>query len=1189
MAAFASGPARAAAGRHIAYDHGPAHRSDPVARQHGDPTTLVPYFSGMEKKPIFFDPTGRRATRISRLGLFAGVVSTLFVIAFAASLFIGPHLDGLRLDYRSKQLHALAGVKAADPELLKPAARLAAEVRARQKLAHPAHGHATHGASGVPGRALQPSLDKPANRPLAIGFYVNWDESSYPSLKRALPTLDWVIPTWLYVSGPGMALHTDIDAKALNLIRAQKPSTPILPLLQNIEKGTWDGAGLARMLADPAWRQQRVQQIVTFLNASKFQGVTVDFEEVPADAQKNLKAFLSEMSDAFSPHGLAIVLSVPFDDESWDYKGYAKIVDFELLMAYDQHWAGKDPGSIAAEDWFESTLDKRMKELDPDQTIVAIASYGYDWAKGQTAETLSFPDAMQRASDSQAAISFDPDTQNPHFSYSEDDGTDHQVWFLDGVTAYNQVHAADAYEPYGYAVWRLGSEDPSIWSIFGKDYGASAPDGLKTISQGEDIDIEGQGEVLQVGQLPAPGARTFEVEKGTGDIDDESYTALPKSFSVQRVGTLPHKIALTFDDGPDAEWTPQILDILKAKHVPATFFIIGENAESSPRLVLREVNEGHDVGNHTFTHPNLGETSPAITALELNATQRLFEALTGRSMRLFRAPYFGDAEPTTADELIPLKEAQAMGYFEVGLHIDPNDWQRPPTDTIVQRVLDGANIKNPDRHGQVVLLHDGGGDRANTVAALPRIIDGLRAQGYDFVTASTLAGLTRDQAMPPLTADGVLSRLADRSVFYTLGWFGHLLTWLFECAIWLGLARLAFLGGLGVINWLRDRRRVRPELGEHPALVSVLIPAYNEEKVIVSAIRRILKSRYQQLEVIVVDDGSTDATSAVVREHYADEPRVRLLSIPNGGKAHAVNTALRESKGTVIVALDADTQFEPQTIPRLVRWFADARIGAVAGNAKVGNRINLITYWQALEYITAQNLERRALAALGAITVVPGAVGAWRREAIERLGGFPADTLAEDQDLTIAIQKAGFKTLFDAEAIAWTEAPDSARGLARQRFRWAYGTLQCLWKHRDMVFRPKYGALGMVALPQVWLFQIIFSVVSPLVDLLLVWQIISTGLDYLQHRDQFDSQNLMKVLMFYAVFMAVDLSAAIIAFAMEKKEKWSLLWWLVLQRFGYRQLMYYVVVRSVSAAIRGPSVGWGRQERKATVTTADEP
>jgi cellulose synthase/poly-beta-1,6-N-acetylglucosamine synthase-like glycosyltransferase/peptidoglycan/xylan/chitin deacetylase (PgdA/CDA1 family)/spore germination protein YaaH len=1134
----------------------------------------------MQKKPIFFDPTGRRASHISRLGVLAAVISTLFVLAFAASLLIGPGMAGLQLGSRGRKLHAVAVV----PSLLKPAARLAAEVRARQKLLHPLR---VKNPRNNPARALPSSLDKPAGRALAIGFYVNWDDGSYPSLKRALPTLDWVIPTWLRLSGPDMALTSSIDAKALNLIHRVKPSIPILPLLQNAADSTWDGNGLARLLADPVRRQQRIAQIVAFVAANKFQGVTVDFEEVPEDAQKPLKTFLSELSDAFAPHGWAIVLTVPFDDASWDYTGDADIVDFELLMAYDQHWAGKDPGSIAAQDWFESTLDKRMKELDPDQTIIAIGSYGYDWAHGQNAEALTFQDAMDRASDAQANISFDPDTRNPHFSYSEDDGTVHHVWFLDGVTAYNQIHAADAYQPFGYAVWRLGAEDPSVWSVLGRAYGTPAPAQLHDIGQGEDIDIEGEGEILQIASTPAAGTRTFALEGGSGDIADESYTSLPQSYVIQRVGTLPHKIALTFDDGPDPQWTPQILDILKAKHVPATFFIIGANAESSPRLVQRMVDEGHDVGNHTFTHPNLGDTPPAIVALELNATQRLFEALTGRSMRLFRAPYFGDAEPTTADELVPIQLAQKLGYIAVGLHIDPDDWQRPPAQKIVSSVLSQIHTTNPDRHGQVVLLHDGGGDRSNTVEALPILIDALRAQGYQFVTVSELAGLSRNQGMPPLPP-GSLSRLADRSVFLTLGWSGHVLRGLFLVAIWLGVARLILLGGLGLLNWRRDRRRQPPALGDPPALVSVLIPAYNEEKVIVSSIRRILDSRYAHLEVIVVDDGSVDATSAVVREHYRDEPRVRLLTIPNGGKAHAVNTALREARGSVVVALDADTQFEPDTIPRLVRWFADPRVGAVAGNAKVGNRVNLITFWQALEYITAQNLERRALAALGAITVVPGAVGAWRREALDQLGGFPGDTLAEDQDLTIAIQKAGYRALFDSEAIAWTEAPDSMRGLARQRFRWAYGTLQCLWKHRDTLFRRRCGALGMVALPQVWLFQIVFSVVSPLVDLLLVWQIISTGLDYLQHRGQFNPDNLIRVGMFYAIFMAVDLAGAALAFAMEKKEKWSLLWWLVLQRFGYRQLMYYVVVRSVSAALRGPSVGWGKQERKATVNAATE-
>jgi cellulose synthase/poly-beta-1,6-N-acetylglucosamine synthase-like glycosyltransferase len=372
-------------------------------------------------------------------------------------------------------------------------------------------------------------------------------------------------------------------------------------------------------------------------------------------------------------------------------------------------------------------------------------------------------------------------------------------------------------------------------------------------------------------------------------------------------------------------------------------------------------------------------------------------------------------------------------------------------------------------------------------------------------------------------------------------------------------------------------------------LVSVLIPAFNEAKVVAASVARILDSRHVKLEVIVIDDGSTDGTSEIIRDCFAGESRVRLLTLPNGGKARAINAGLALATGEVVVALDADTHFEPDTIARLARWFTDERVGAVAGNAKVGNRINLITRWQALEYITAQNLERRALSALDCITVVPGAVGAWRRSALMKLGGFPIDTLAEDQDLTISMQKAGYRALFDADAVAWTEAPDTVRGLAKQRFRWSFGTLQCLWKHSDVTLRPRYGALGLVALPQAWMFQIILGLIAPFVDLLLIVQLIAVASDYLQHGSQFDATHLKLTLFYYAVFVVVDLATAVVAFMFEKRENWRLLWWLVLQRFGYRQLLYYVLAKSVSKAAMGHVVGWGKLDRKATVSVANAP
>jgi peptidoglycan-N-acetylglucosamine deacetylase len=263
---------------------------------------------------------------------------------------------------------------------------------------------------------------------------------------------------------------------------------------------------------------------------------------------------------------------------------------------------------------------------------------------------------------------------------------------------------------------------------------------------------------------------------------------------------------------------------------------------------------------------------------------------------------------------------------------------------------------------------------------------------------------------------------------------------------------------------------------------------------------------------------------------------------------------------------------------------ADARVGAVAGNAKVGNRVNIVTQWQAVEYVTSQNTDRRAFSLLDCITVVPGAVGAWRRALVREAGGFSDDTLAEDQDLTLEIRRRGHSIAYADQAIAYTEAPDTLRGLAKQRFRWSFGTLQCMWKHRDALFRPRYGTLGLVAMPNVWLFQLVFAALSPVADLMFVLSLASIALARMEHGDTFALLNLEKVLTFYAVFLVVDWLTAMIAFLMEPAEDRRLTWLILIQRFAYRQVMYWVVLRSFAAALRGRVVGWGSLERKATVT-----
>jgi cellulose synthase/poly-beta-1,6-N-acetylglucosamine synthase-like glycosyltransferase len=597
--------------------------------------------------------------------------------------------------------------------------------------------------------------------------------------------------------------------------------------------------------------------------------------------------------------------------------------------------------------------------------------------------------------------------------------------------------------------------------------------------------------------------------------------------------------------------------------------------------------DGNEIGNHSYTHPNMADTSATGIRLELNATQRLIEAYTGRSTRLFRAPYFGDAEPTTADELVPAVIAQESGYTVVGLHADPGDWTTPGVDAIVERTVAQVEGATPDRSANVVLLHDGGGDRSQTVLALPRIIERLRADGYTFVPASALAGLTRDQVMPRVGGWDLVAVRADVGIFAVLAVLLVGLNWTFFFAIALGFIRAI---GLTVLALFPERRVGLPATAGKPEsdyrpLVSVIIPAYNEERVIESSVHRILATSYGTIEVIVADDGSKDRTSAIVAAAFGDEPRVRLMTMVNGGKAKALNRALEQATGEIIVALDADTQFEPDTIGKLVRWFEKPEIGAVAGNAKVGNRVNLVTRWQAIEYVTAQNIERRALTRFDAIMVVPGAVGAWRRTALEQVGGYPEDTLAEDQDLTIAIQRKGWRVAYDEDAVAWTEAPETLRALGKQRFRWAFGTLQCLWKHASILRERQPAGLAYVGMPQAWLFQILFAMISPLIDLALAVSIIGTIVRVAQHGWAQTHTDVLRMGAYWIAFTTVDLLCGYVAFRLDVREKRFPALLLLAQRFVYRQLMYGVVIRAVGSALAGLGIGWGKLERTGRVST----
>jgi len=471
-------------------------------------------------------------------------------------------------------------------------------------------------------------------------------------------------------------------------------------------------------------------------------------------------------------------------------------------------------------------------------------------------------------------------------------------------------------------------------------------------------------------------------------------------------------------------------------------------------------------------------------------------------------------------------------------------------------------------------MHDGGGVRANTVAALPRVIDALRAKGYQFVQVSDLLGQTRAQVMPSLTHQEWLFARADALIFQLFHWLRLGIAYIFIAGILLVSGRALIIGLLALAEKMRAAPLDHPE---YKPSVTVLIPAFNEESVIVDTVTAALASTYAPLEMLVIDDGSSDRTSELVISRFAGDPRVRLLSQTNRGKPAALNNGLAAATGEIVVSIDADTIVEPNAITLLVRHFADPKVGAVAGNVKVRNRDRWLTRWQALEYITSQNLEKRAFDLLNCIPVVPGAVGAWRAELMRSCGGFSGDTVAEDTDLTLTIRRRGWKILYDEDAIGRTEVPDTAEALIKQRFRWTFGTLQAVWKHRDTLGRKKYGSLGLIALPNVFLFQIMLPLISPVIDLLFVLSVVLWGLAQLRITrlpQLWTAQDVERSLIFFAAFMLIDFFTCVVAFALERREDWTLLAPLLIQRFYYRQMMYVVLFRALKEAVRGRPVGW---------------
>jgi peptidoglycan-N-acetylglucosamine deacetylase len=1123
-----------------------------VLRQDYSPSSV-----SLSRRFIFQDQSGKRWPRV-RLALLLLLGAMLISsVLFIQALFVNPPLRlPPAVNYLKSQLRALQESSTQSSPALRP--------NLWQQYLDYSHRSYLSLSREAKLRREANILPIAPQRKIQAAFYLDGDPNGLNSLEKHSGQLSHLLPDGLFLTGAEGRFSNQVNPRIVAYAAAR--GLKLLPVLTNQEGAAWQPEAIENLARASALRQQAFgEKLITALTQMGAQGVVLDWQEMDPTYQAQYTVLLSRLAQSLHARDLQLWLCVQPSAElkTFDLAALSSVVDYFVAQLADENGERDSPGPIASQDWFEGWLRVCLGYGSPEQWIISLGVYGYDWgAPGQPAQTVGFADTMSRAARAQLpTCRSDEHALNPRFSYSEGE-QQHHVWFLDLATLLNQYQAVRDENAGGIALNRLGLEDPSIWygllCAEDENFTAEEVSALSNVKSEETIANVGQGEFINLTLEQRDGQRTLLRNKQQKWISQYQQFPLYPTLYRQGEGT-PFEVALTFDDGPDPQWTPQILDILKKKNVRATFFVTGRQAERYPELVRRIQREGHELGNHTYSHPNLALVSEEQVRLELNATQRILEAITGNSTTLFRPPYNADSSPRERRELEVLMIAQEQGYLTSCADIDPEDWARPPAEVILDRIKKNRSL------GSVILLHDSGGNRAATVEALPRIIDYLFARGDEIVSLSRLLGVERAQLMPAISSEEApYIRWITGSGFYFLHQIESFLWAFMIVATILFTLRTLLVAGLSL------RFRAAPATTHFPSL-SVLIAAYNEEKVITATIRSILNTNYPApLEIIVIDDGSKDETYRFMESLAATDARIRLQQQANAGKALALRSALMLAQHEVVVFIDADTQLAPACLEALVAPLADAGVCAVSGHARVGNLHRFIARCQSLEYICGFNLDRRAYDVCNGITVLPGAISAVRKSAIAAGGGLSNDTLAEDTDLTLQLHRLGQRIAYAPAAVAYTEAPETIQTLSKQRFRWAFGTMQCLWKHRDLVFNPHYRWLGFFSLPSVWFFQILLVAIAPLIDLFLLLSLVTGGNSLL--------------LIYFIGFLAMDLFLALLACRLEKEPlRQALL--IIPMRFIYRPLLSWVIWRALFRAIKGGLVTWGKLERTANVTT----
>ncbi|MGE5612654.1 MAG: glycosyltransferase [Bacillota bacterium] len=910
--------------------------------------------------------------------------------------------------------------------------------------------------------------------------------------------------------GSGIPLQAHINGAHAELI------------VSNFDGNDFNPKLAMQVLANPTVRQTLVTNLVSQVQATSpdWDGIVLDLENLPASAAPYYPMLVSELRSSLDQipgkvHRPRIYVAIPAVDQpnASDIVGYAprrmgQLADRVIWMAMDQHSVGSSAGPVGGLPWVTSSLDYLLTQVPAKKVLLSIAGYGYKWPPHGDATSVRAADLGRFLHRSGAVGGWDATQAEDHYRLV--DGS--QIWFSNASSFQIRAKLAVDRGLAGVAIWRLGAESPNALSLL-------------------------PGRPIKYGSLP---------------LGDRSV----------KINTSQGLVALTFDDGPDPTWTPQILSVLEQEGVPGTFFDIGKEVLANPQLAQREYADGDVVGSHTFSHANLDQIPRWRQYVELLGGQIALEGATGELPVLFRPPYgSGDAigsAGTSADQL-----AAKLGLVEVDWTDDPQDWapgSKAPA--IVSSVMSQAATDT------IVLLHDGGGNRSQTVIALRQIIHRFRALGYHFVTADQLIG---GMDSPYKKRAGLASRVVGGVLIASFRLARSVQVLLEITALVLmvvGLIRLAVVVPLAIYGARRGRRRRSTMDPEWSAGVSVVVPAYNEAAVIEKTLAALLALQGNNAphEIIVVDDGSTDGTGDIA-ERFSS--RVRVIRKVNGGKASALNLGIQEARNEIVLVLDADTVIGSTCISMLRPHFADPGVVAVAGNVRVGNRRKLLPRLQAIEYVASLSLDRRAQDVLNTISVVPGAAGAFRRSAVLAVGGYPGDTLVEDADLTIMLLQAGGKIHYEPAAVVWTEAPQRLRDAIKQRRRWAFGTVQVCAKHAHSLLARGSGRVGLVSLPWTVLTQIVLPIASPVTDFYLLW-IFLTG----------TPERIVWIALLVAMVADLIVVALVI---LAEHEEWRLLWVVPMLRWVWRPIQVFAVLSASSRWARGEEQRWHPSARFNTV------